>query len=275
MKPSICGGALAALVYLTAAASAEAATITFDFTSTSPNLQTASGDTDGDGDTAIDWRTFRSFESAGYSLTARGWGLTNDVSGPDSYETAFLGRYTSSAGGLGVTNRDESGGDNNHTVDNEDVDSDFAGDVDVVSFEFGLGSFVATSVTIHLNFFDLNAFPGDQTDGDFQARFGFLSAPINLAGITYGELSALPMTTASFDGPGDPTPPTYSFTVQNFSGNAMFILPAPDGNNDGFKIKGMTFTGDVPPPPSEVPEPASMAVAAVGAMGLFASRRRA
>jgi hypothetical protein len=219
----------------------------------------------------------RTFTVGSFSVVASAWSDTNDVSGPDTINTAVLGRFSH---GLGVCNRDEdsiifpgSCGDPAHMVDNSSGNENR----DMILLRF--------SEAINLNSLTLYSFGYDR-DISFWTRNNS-TAPGSLSG-------KIPTTTNSagndlfdlgyyFNGSIDNTATPDPLTIDLGLGSAFvteIIIAGKFANNedhvDRFKLAAINYKhrGDPTIPGNEVPEPSTYATLGVALFGLAAWARR-
>lgn len=228
-------GALAAGLMAAACLPASGQTLAFDLT--------GSGGTGSTGNTLV-------FTQSGLTVKASAWGYTYGPS-DNALEKAKLGQWDT---GLGVTNASEDGSSPGHQVDN-------AGPDDWVLFVFSKPVDIA-SITID---------PYGSYDRDVTYWVGNIDPGLNLTNKTYANLASLGFfTETSNDGTKSDSPRTVPITGDSGGVNAI-LFGAKKGefsssDQDYFKISSLCVT--------VVPEPSSMALAALGALGFAARRRR-
>lgn len=189
------------------------------------------------------------------SVTAKAWGLTGGSSNT-YFQTAFLGHYS---GGLGVTNREESGSSSSHTLDN-------ASQKDVIGF------FFSDTITITSAF--LSAFG----DTDISVWVGTVGAMPDLTDSSLNNFTKLDTAFGThINNTGGTSSRTADLTGTTLVGNFLLIAARIDDSSDlddKIKIKSLTGEPFDPPPSSDVVEPASLALFGLGAFGIAALRRR-
>ena len=198
----------------------------------------------------------RTFTEASQTVSVTAWSDTG-VAPASSFAIAYLGRYMT---GLGVCNASEavvagslsacaSDGGVRDQVDN-------VGNQDLVLFVFDTPQ-VFESLTID---------PHGVFDRDVSFWVGSASLPINLAGLTFADLSGIGFGAQqnSLNGPGG-EPLTIS--LGNASGNVLLVgaLVPPNGDNDKFKIQSLAA--------SAVPLPGTIGLFLAG-FGLLLGRLR-
>ena len=209
----------------------------------------------------------RTYTSGAVTLTAQGWTYDTDYT-PDRLLSANLGVYS---GGLGVgspridTNGStsgngyggalETGTGNQHSTDNN-----ADGRIDFIVLNF---SSAVDLTSVYLNVYDVPPTGGTDGDATIFYRNG-ASAPANGGNAeTYlGQFS-------SIDLPGN-TNGSRNVAGVTYSNTWLVAAAANSSNNDGFKVKSLTY--DVQPPP--VPEPATWLCMIMGFGGLGAMLRR-
>ncbi len=236
-------GTLAAAAALTLmAASADAAQYTLNLTSGGTNSGSGFGNV-------------RTFQIGGVTVTATAWGLTGTNS---TFENGQLGQWST---GLGICNRSE--GLNcpspQHQVDNVGAD-------DFVLFQF---SHPIDPLIVRIDPVSNNpAF-----DRDVSYWVGTTANPLNLTGGNLAGLGALGFG-ARIDDDGSASSDARNVSITSGLVNALlFGANAVTDQDDWFKITSIKFDHS---PPTQVPEPAGIALLGAALMGLgFARRRRA
>jgi hypothetical protein len=204
------------------------------------------------------------FQDSGHELQVTSWGFTG---GPDNlhFEEARGSLYTI---GMGVSNAEESTGSPDHQMDN-------AGGDDFMLFYFdGLVDDVSVVIDPYGNY-----------DRDVTYYTATLNGPIDLSGLNFANLAALGFSERTDD-------------MSSYSGDAREVEIQgnnPDGFNvllfgawrgeptgdsiDRFKISSVSATyatGEPNSGPSTtptIPEPSTMLLAMIGAMGLLRRKR--
>lgn len=222
---------------------------------TSWNFTTSGGNNYGSGSSTSSYGNALSFSSTDNNLTVTAWADTNEISGPDTIETATAARNSY---GLLNYNRNNDG----HYVDN-------SGDTDMLLFTFD----DLVSITgINIGYYD--------NDSDISIA-AFDSLP-TLQGQSWANVAGAASFSTSFAniGNGWSSLDTQSTEAQYWvigAYNSSFggANGAGAGWSDYLKIAGIsTVAGSSPDPkpPTDVAEPSSLAVLA--SFGLFAAWRR-
>lgn len=184
-----------------------------------------------------------SMTSGGITVTARAWSATTTSATPAA---AYLGVYSGSGGGLGVTNVNEgSGGNPKHTIDNLDG-------YDFVMLTF---SQAVNLTSINKNNYDISG----GADGDYWYSFGSASAITASNWTTY-----LSNSVSRNSGDAVASNPNTFATVW-----LIGAARTPNEKNDGFKLSAVNV---ITP---QVPEPATWLtmILGFGAIGGMVRRR--
>jgi hypothetical protein len=212
--------------------------------------------------------------SDGITLKVTGWSDTNDVSGPDTVETARLS--WASDNGLGVQNRDE--GTNppppDHSVDSVLTGNDRDGEFDMLLLEFG--------TAVNLSSLKLNWATGGSSDktSDLSVLAWDGTGSSGLAGNTWGNV--LDSNGGNYESVGNYSNVGLSYYTVNTANvestkwlvgvyNPVFGAGGSAGN-DGFKLTSLKTSNTVTPTPgpTPVPLPGTVALVLVGLLGLRA-----
>jgi len=226
-----------AAVWLAVAGTAPAATIDLIF-QTSPGSAGSAGNV-------------LTFQNGGVTATVTSYSLWQGSS-TALFQPAATGQWDK---GLGVLNAfDDSYPDHQHAVDNADGYTDF------ILLQF--------SAPVTPKLLAVYQFGGD-SDLDYWTG----NIPASLAGLNLSALSAFSAASSNAAISGG-----YRYVDLAASGavNALLLAADLSGCNDFFKFSGVRVDYAFPPPPGEVPEPASYAMVSAALLGLaaFAARRR-
>lgn len=225
------------------AASPAAASTTISFTGGNSNLDGTDGN-------------IRSFSNGGITVQGSAFDLNPST---NSVQTAYLGWYSA---GLGVTNPNESGNNNTHTIDNQ-------GQYDFILLVFNQAVNIQSAV---LTPFSVNG----STDNDAMFSYATLAGAFTSPNPTAIPLNSSVWATLGADlwnQTGNTSSP-YSVTLNSSGdyGNVWLIGaadPNPDYHTDGFKLSSIVVNT-----PPALPEPGTwgMMLLGFGAMG-FALRK--
>jgi hypothetical protein len=257
-----------AVLSLTALASSFAAQINFH-SSNSGSVFTTLGAPTTHNSSGSTYGNSRTFTNGSFSVIATAWSDTQDVSGPDKIETAFVGRYSH---GLGVCNRDEDCEDPAHMIDNSNEEEDR----DMLLLRF--------SEAINLNTLTLYSFGYDK-DISFWTRnsstapgslLGKVPTTTNSAGNDLFDLGYY--FNGSLNNGSTPEPLTFNLGLGS-SFITEIIIAAKFGDNratDRFKLAAINYKhrGDPTIPGGDVPEPSTYVTLGTALLGLAAFARR-
>lgn len=255
-------GGLAVAAALTIAGSASAATtINLD----GGGVNTA-GATNVNG---LNVGNIRTYTSGGITLTAQGWTYDTDYT-PDQLLLSNLGAYSGlglgvssprvdtngQSSGNGIGGAEEGSSGNQHTVDNN-----ADGRIDFILLKF---STAVDLTSVYLNVYDVN--PSGSADGD--ATIFYKNGATGPTAGGNAETYLAQFTAIDLPGSSDGS---RSIAGVTYSDTWLVAAAKNSSNNDGFKVKSVSF--DVQPPPG-VPEPATWAMMLMGFFGLGSVVRR-
>jgi hypothetical protein len=191
----------------------------------------------------------RSFSNGPVDVQASAWSYNGS-----SLKNGWLGQYSH---GLGVTDRNESGSNNSHTIDN-------SGYQDFVLLVFNKAVNVESAVLYPFSV-------GGSTDNDAWVSYADLPGAFTNPATPLTASSPLWAALAGndYNVSGSGWPYSVSLNSGGKFGNVWLIgasNPAAgwtDRRYDGFKLSSVTFSAAPPPPPS-VPEPATWAMMLLG-----------
>jgi hypothetical protein len=249
----------ASLCLLTAAlffgpSPAQALPVSFDFSTASGSLGTVGNSL--------------SITQSGVTVTATAWAYWNPSGSGganDEFLSAALGRWSQ---GLGVCNTQEISSDGGcstggeHQVDNDSDDD----------YEFDAVLFLFSSPV------DLGSIQIVTTDGDdLDARWWAGATGSSLNDLALNELTtyfgaSMYHEVDNYGGSSDDRTITLDPPGAGQYVTALLLGAKGSGNDDGFKIKGLTV--DQPTTVSSTPEPASLILVGTGFAGLAARLRR-
>lgn len=201
--------------------------------------------------------------SGGVSVTA--WSTTSGSSGSSNYSAAEVMGY---AGGLGVRNSAESGASPDHSMDNATPGRDML----LLSF----GSAVS------LNQLNLGWVSGD-SDLSVLAYTGSGSGAGSVLGKSAGDLLGSGGWSLVGQVAGGSSSGVRSFNSAGAFTSSWWLVSAYNSNFGGTSlgstadyVKLLSVAGNLvsPPPSGQTPEPASLALVGLGALGIWGSARR-
>jgi len=278
---------LAALGALNAPSVLASATYSFDCSKTDCSNSNAPT-----GASSTSWGNTRSFSAVDsttgqtITVTAQAVSNTNGTStasngAAQTIQTAYLGAYgtvgqSSGSNGLGISNRDmySTGSDqdtNEGVVPEHAIDNNQRYDMVLLTF-----STAVTLSQISLGYINTDS------DVSIMAYTGTGTAPI--IGDTYAQLvtsgwaavgsySNVALSTATNVNAGNLSSTTWLVGAYNpLSGDTS--CPTCDVGNDYIKLLSLSIASQTPPPPTNVPEPASLALVGLALAGVAVSRRR-